>query len=368
MARYRMIKPEFWNDEKTGMMSSSEKCLFLGMLNFSDDEGLIRANPAFLKSTIFPYDSSNDTGAIVEAVRKLADMGLIYRYIKNQQSYLWIIKFRVHQRIDKPGRPANPAPDRRDPEFHMAIFRRDSWICSCCGEYCDLDDDQDRDGSLYPVVVIKNPGKSGAIYPTDLEMRCLSCCRDSSNVLRMFQERSPNTPERSSNGSDETKLSKVKLITNQGKNGGNPSKSADRIADASQPPVDRIEKIKNRSKHYKNRVGSFLEKIESSCSTILQFPQSGNGKPFNGFEAVTWATNQAGNPKAISETIEYMAEHWDEVENPWGWFRTVFAQKNAKENENLEIDQSLAFKENRESDAEAFKAIWESALSRRLEN
>lgn len=133
MARSRMIKPEFWTDEKSGMLESFEKCLFLGMLNFADDEGLIKANPMYLKASIFPYDSKITPEKIGKALEKLQDLGMIFLYTKNNQHFAWIIKFRVHQRVDKPQKPKNPAPTLRDAKYHKAIFTRDSFRSHKCG-------------------------------------------------------------------------------------------------------------------------------------------------------------------------------------------------------------------------------------------
>lgn len=56
MPRIRTIKPEFWEDAKVGRWSESARLLFLGGLNFADDYGVLRSDPAFLRSRIFPYD------------------------------------------------------------------------------------------------------------------------------------------------------------------------------------------------------------------------------------------------------------------------------------------------------------------------
>ena len=55
MARNRMIKPEFWEDEKVAKLSFEARLLFLGLLNFADDKGYIRNKPIIIKAKIFPY-------------------------------------------------------------------------------------------------------------------------------------------------------------------------------------------------------------------------------------------------------------------------------------------------------------------------
>lgn len=57
MARKRMIDPMIWQDEEFGALTAQAKILFIGLFSNADDEGRIRANPAYIKSTIFMYDS-----------------------------------------------------------------------------------------------------------------------------------------------------------------------------------------------------------------------------------------------------------------------------------------------------------------------
>jgi hypothetical protein len=133
------------------------------------------------------------------------------------------------------------------------------------------------------------------------------------------------------------------------------------------PPGDPSQKLSgggNQSRHYSKRVGTFLEKVESACNAIASYEQPEGVSPFNPFEAVTWATNQNGNPEAITETISYMAdsEHWSEIENPWGWFKSVFSQKNAHLNEKLEIEDSKAFKKSEMENSTAFKRLWDRVI------
>ena len=55
MARIRTVKPEFWTDSKTGTLSDRAKILFLGILNFCDDYGVIENDAGALKARILPY-------------------------------------------------------------------------------------------------------------------------------------------------------------------------------------------------------------------------------------------------------------------------------------------------------------------------
>lgn len=199
MARNRMIKPEFWSDEKTGMiMSSDEKCLYIGMWNFSDDEGLINGNAIYLKSSIFPYNNTITPEKIEEFLEKFTEIEVIFKYKKNNQPYIWIINFKKHQRIDRPGKPQNPSPSIQNSNYHMAIFRRDNFICHICGEYTDISDDINICNSKAPSIDHVIPkSKGGLDYPSNLKTACISCNKSKKDnpILRTFDDHSTTARE-----------------------------------------------------------------------------------------------------------------------------------------------------------------------------
>jgi len=89
MARHRTIKPEFWTDEKTGPLSDFAKCLFMGILNYCDDYGVIEWNMIKFASNIFPYRNfsiAEDDGS-------------------NLKTYLYVKNFSRHQKINRPSKP-----------------------------------------------------------------------------------------------------------------------------------------------------------------------------------------------------------------------------------------------------------------------
>lgn len=98
--RIRTIKPEFWSNEDMARISYKARLLALALLNYCDDEGFFRANPALIKASLFPLDDSvNVPGMILEL------SGIDYiRTGKGSdgREYGFITKFTHHQRIDKP--------------------------------------------------------------------------------------------------------------------------------------------------------------------------------------------------------------------------------------------------------------------------
>lgn len=112
MARIRTIKPEFWEDEKVGLLSHGARLLFLCCLNLSDDEGLLRWNAYYLASHAFMYDEVR-----IETMEKWMneltghDLVRVYQAGLARQKIGFIMNFRRHQRIDRPVPSRFPMPE-----------------------------------------------------------------------------------------------------------------------------------------------------------------------------------------------------------------------------------------------------------------
>lgn len=101
--RNRVIKAEFWADEKIGSCSCIAQLLFIGSWNFADDSGVCRANSVFLRNNIFPY-SSLTIKQIEEALIQLKNKGIIALGEFKGEKYLYIKNFLEHQKIDRPSK------------------------------------------------------------------------------------------------------------------------------------------------------------------------------------------------------------------------------------------------------------------------
>jgi len=56
LARQRFIHPDFWTDPSIGRLQPIERLFFIGCFSNADDEGRLLGEPAYLRSSIFPYD------------------------------------------------------------------------------------------------------------------------------------------------------------------------------------------------------------------------------------------------------------------------------------------------------------------------
>jgi len=110
MARNRMIKPEFHEDEKMATISRDARLAYIAMWNFSDDYGAIKGNPSLLKSKIFPYDDDIDSEKFLSWLNELSSLGRIIPYSANNEEYFYLPFFLIHQKINRPSKTRNPEP------------------------------------------------------------------------------------------------------------------------------------------------------------------------------------------------------------------------------------------------------------------
>ena len=52
----RMLDSGLWSNEHFAQLPPMARLLLIGMINHADDQGRIKAHPAYLRSIVFPYD------------------------------------------------------------------------------------------------------------------------------------------------------------------------------------------------------------------------------------------------------------------------------------------------------------------------
>ena len=84
----------------------SARLLFIGMLNFADDNGNMEASVRRIKMQVLPADN-------VDAEELVADLiahGVLTEYSVNEKKYWHIKGFKKHQRINRPSNSTIPQP------------------------------------------------------------------------------------------------------------------------------------------------------------------------------------------------------------------------------------------------------------------
>jgi len=110
MGRIRTIKPELLEDEKTATLSHLEFRIFVSLLLVADDYGNFRAAKARVQgATLWAHD--DDVGPVME---RLVSVGLLVLYTVSGQAYGHIAGWAKHQKVDHPGKPTCPGPEKAD--------------------------------------------------------------------------------------------------------------------------------------------------------------------------------------------------------------------------------------------------------------
>src|SRR5262249_35009885 len=117
----RTIKPEFPQSESMGRLSREARLLFVLLWTVADDAGRLRAAPRLLASLLYPFDD-DAPGLVPRWLDELEREGCVYRYEHDGTHYLEIVKWRDHQKIDKPTPSRLPAPPR-EPSRAFANIR-----------------------------------------------------------------------------------------------------------------------------------------------------------------------------------------------------------------------------------------------------
>ncbi len=114
MARIRTIKPEFPHSESVGRLTRDARLLFIQLWTLCDDSGKARAASRVLASLLYPYD--DDAANLIDGwLEELERERCIDRYVVDGATYLQVVKWSVHQKIDRPSQSKLPdSPKPRD--------------------------------------------------------------------------------------------------------------------------------------------------------------------------------------------------------------------------------------------------------------
>lgn len=107
MARIRTVKPELWTDADFVECSRDARLLFVALLNFASDHGVLADRPKQLKMQCLPGDDID----IVPLLDELIARRFLTRTVAPDGMAVLVIRtFHQHQRVDKPqdGRWGNP--------------------------------------------------------------------------------------------------------------------------------------------------------------------------------------------------------------------------------------------------------------------
>jgi hypothetical protein len=156
MARIRTIKPEFWDDEKLAREPREARLLFIGLLTFSDDYGIVKGNPEWLQGRIFPFDQDLTKIKFQKLLKGLADHNFIIPFDSNGENFYFIKNFLKHQKINRPSLTRNPAPPDSINTGNQELERRGL-----------IEDSRRTHGALTAVVISSSDSDSSSDSKSD---------------------------------------------------------------------------------------------------------------------------------------------------------------------------------------------------------
>lgn len=108
--RQRMIKPEFFVDDRLLECSLSARLAFISTWCIADDQGNLERSTKQIRRLAFPDETNENVDSWVS---ELITQGLLLEYSTNEGKFLHIKGFAKHQRIDKPSKPRCPSYESR---------------------------------------------------------------------------------------------------------------------------------------------------------------------------------------------------------------------------------------------------------------
>ena len=110
----RMLKKAISKSKSVGNLpSDSARLLYTWLIPWLDVEGRHEADPDIIKGSIFPKVKDMTPEKIAGLLKELAEANLIVLYGTNGETYLQLVKFHEHQKIDKnkEGKSKFPGPN-----------------------------------------------------------------------------------------------------------------------------------------------------------------------------------------------------------------------------------------------------------------
>ncbi len=112
MARNRVIRPGFWDDEKLATVSRDARLTYIGMWTHSDDFGVIRGGATWIRSRVYPNEIIT-LGVFRRWLDELEKIKRIWPYKIQREPYYYIPTFLDHQTIDRRNvTNRNPVPPK----------------------------------------------------------------------------------------------------------------------------------------------------------------------------------------------------------------------------------------------------------------
>ncbi len=113
--RIRGTKPDFWRSERIASVEWEDRLVLKGLESYVDDNGVGKDDIALIVGDLFQRDlvrePSRTLARVSEAISRLENAGLVWRYEANGTPLLFVAFWEQIQRVDKPQPGRFPRPD-----------------------------------------------------------------------------------------------------------------------------------------------------------------------------------------------------------------------------------------------------------------
>lgn len=109
-ARQRFLWPGIWSDPTFGRLAPLEQVFFIGLFSNADDEGRLLADPAYLRSAIFPLKdlTAKKVREVRNAVTEVFPSVVLYE--ADGDEYIALLKWKDYQHPKYPKASTLPEP------------------------------------------------------------------------------------------------------------------------------------------------------------------------------------------------------------------------------------------------------------------
>lgn len=125
MPRIRTVKPEFWRSPDIMELTLFQRLLYIGLFNFSDDDGRGQYNPTGIAADIFIREYATSPreviGEIEAAFQAYQDHEMVTLYCVGGRNYYQINNWNSHQKINRRTPSRIPPPDQRQQPTHGVL-------------------------------------------------------------------------------------------------------------------------------------------------------------------------------------------------------------------------------------------------------
>ncbi|OBI95573.1 hypothetical protein [Mycobacterium sp. 1465703.0] len=113
--RIRSTKPEFWRSRRIAAVDWEDRFVLKGLESYVDDNGVGKDDIELIVGDLFQRDlvrePSRTLARVSEALRRLHEAGLLWRYEVDGTALLYVSFWESAQRVDKPNPGRLPRPD-----------------------------------------------------------------------------------------------------------------------------------------------------------------------------------------------------------------------------------------------------------------